>query len=57
MIRVVLLALCIPLWFVALFLVTPKVEDSPWFNCHMHGDMTCGQGSPWHGYVNLGSQR
>lgn len=28
-------------------------EDSPWFNCHLSGNMECGPKAAWHGFVNL----
>jgi hypothetical protein len=28
-------------------------EDDTLFNCHLMGDMHCGDGVPWHGFVNF----
>lgn len=28
-------------------------EDDKSFNCHTMGDMSCGQGAVWHGFVNF----
>jgi hypothetical protein len=27
-------------------------EDSLLFNCHISGNMVCGEGAVWHGFVN-----
>lgn len=27
-------------------------EDDATFNCYVMGHMTCGEASPWHGFVN-----
>lgn len=35
-----------------LFVVSAQ-EDDLWFNCHLSGDMKCGQTAVWHGFVNL----
>jgi len=29
-------------------------EDDPAFNCHVMGNMVCGDSAPWHGFVNAG---
>lgn len=28
-------------------------EEDELFNCHLSGNMVCGEGAVWHGYVNL----
>lgn len=38
---------------VVLFLLAiTSAEDDPFFNCYVSGNMTCGSGTPWHGFVN-----
>lgn len=38
---------------VAVFLMAiTSQEDDPFFNCYISGDMRCGEGAVWHGFVN-----
>lgn len=41
------------LMYLALTLYTADIQDDhPFFNCEWHGNHTCGEGTPDHGFVN-----
>lgn len=41
------------LFITAMMNPVPLAEDDLMFNCHLNGNHICGQGTPWHGFVNL----
>lgn len=44
------------IFVMGLLFITVAQEDDLWFNCHISGNMVCGEGTAWHGFVNLGRQ-
>ena len=49
-------ALATVVFLVAAYASLSPVEDSPLFNCHLHGNHICGPSVPWHGFPPLADQ-
>jgi uncharacterized protein YxeA len=52
--RTVLAIILAVLLTLGVALLTPTNEDSPAFNCHLHGNLVCGTSAPWHGFTYEG---